>query len=495
MDANKKTIKHCLLLFIFCVTHLTFAQTPPPLKKVDVEQYQLMPSSSKIFGVTNITTVKFNLEGNKILFRSGSHSAKACNVYSGETLWEVEGSEYEPMASTILASDPRFVIIGNNIYAGGKIKMLTWDDGKEAGSLSPYASGRNGLDYFSFWGDLAWTGPNGNIMSYSFKSNTFGSKGFVGHDSEIWALKFDWIGNIITAGLDGKIMKWNSVYPKDKESPRTFQRDSSELIYASSKKLISLATFQLKKGDSNPSDIIVAGGNHGTVLLISTKTKQLVHQFELPDGTVTNLKYHPTDNDILVATGKNHIYFYSFSRKQIIRTIQTTGEIYGFDMTYNGDKIAVGMADGVFQMWSLPREKRDIMAFDLYVSKTTAPESLTGSLTKYMSSKVVDIECMNILSVEERSAAAKESGTFVGNWASNPYLAERTIKGIDSVDGYITSALMDSDKNSGGYVLSFAYFTKSEGKVNYMSKEVTGNIEALKAAMDEHISEVCKFVR
>lgn len=443
-----------------------------------------------------MTVVKFDHSGSKVLIRSGRNSAAAFNVHTGEELWSVSGEQYEPMSSTILASDPRFVIVGNNMYAGGKIKMLTWDGGQEVGTLSPYAAGRNGMDYQSFWGDLAWTGPQGNIMTYNLPLNKVGSSGFKGHDSELWALRYDWVGNIITAGLDGKIMKWNSVSPAEKGSPRTFQKDSSEVLYSSAEKFVALATYQLKKGYSGPpSDIVVAGGNHGSVVLVSSKTKQLVHQFQLPDGGVKSLQYHPTDNDILVAAGKNHVYFYSFSQKKIIRTIETPGEIYGFDMSYTGDKIAVGLEGGGFLMWSLPPEKGDIIAFDLYTSKSKAPESITGPLNEYLASKVSGIQCMNVMSPDARKEAANKSGTIIINWALNPYMAERTISGIEDTDGYITSAIMDSNETPGNYVLSFAYFTKQQGEVNYMSKEVAGNLDALKAAMDEHIREVCKFVR
>ena len=117
--------------------------------------------------------------------------------------------------------------------------------------------------------------------------------------------------------------------------------NSSLLAFKANHPIIDIAIpFQ------RDAELLAIGENRGAIHFMNMASGKFVKSLNVPDGAVSNLRYHPKSADLLIVTGKTHIYFWQVSTGEILREIETGEEIYSFAINETGQKIATGHDKG-----------------------------------------------------------------------------------------------------------------------------------------------------
>jgi WD40 repeat protein len=160
--------------------------------------------------------------------------------------------------------------------------------------------------------------------------------------------------------VDGQFMKWENTFDNTTKS-LSYTGDVDVLFKAER----SLMSFVLNKYINNDDDgkagriYAAIGENRALIRIFSLsgrkngESPQTLSTMQVEDGYVGNLSFHSTDPDLLIATGKKVVLFYEFKSGEVLRRIEMPSEIKGFDISIDGTKWVVGLANGEVRMYSL----------------------------------------------------------------------------------------------------------------------------------------------
>jgi WD40 repeat protein len=210
-------------------------------------------------------------------------------------------------------------------------------------------------------GEIFWFGPGGSLFGYSITSNSFvtSNAGMPGHQNDGNTVRVGPYENLYSVGVDGQFLKWSNSY--DSDTKTLSYSGNFELLFKTEKPLMSLALNKYIKNsnDGKQGKIFAARGeNKGMVHVFDLTNKatdspaSVLKSFEIPDGYVGNLIFHPTDPDLLLITGKQSVMFYNFKEDKVIHQLTMSADIKGADISLNGTRWAVGLMSGEVRVYS-----------------------------------------------------------------------------------------------------------------------------------------------
>ncbi|KAM7254073.1 hypothetical protein ACFE04_031755 [Oxalis oulophora] len=132
----------------------------------------------------------------------------------------------------------------------------------------------------------------------------------------------------------------------------------------------SLETFEV----SPNSNIIAFGGNEGYILLVSTKTKELIGTLKM-NGTVRSLSFADDGNQLLSNGGDGQIYHWDLRTRTCIHKADDEGGFKGTSLctSPNGSLFAAGSYSGVVNIYNrkefLGGKRRPMKTIDNLTSK------------------------------------------------------------------------------------------------------------------------------
>jgi WD40 repeat protein len=334
---------------------LTHAQQQE-LKPVDPTQYKLLSHSTKFKSSDGVLVSMFDETGRYLLVGGLEKSIVCYDLASGEERWKVAGNTIEVASSADMYSlDVPFLAVGNNMFAGGEIHVYNWQTGENVGGLSPFARGMHSMTYAPS-GVLFWFAPGGNLFGYSIVNNAFVTplSGLSGHSNVGHSVRIGPYENVYSVGVDKQFIKWKSRY--DEIAKTVVYEGEKEVIFTAQNALMSIGLNKYIRNseDAKLGKIYAAvGENRGLVRIFDLKNSTSpIQTFQVPDGYAGNLNFHSTDPNLLIITGKQSVILYDFKSNKVLRTINMPAEIRSFDMTIDGTKWAVGLANGEVQVYT-----------------------------------------------------------------------------------------------------------------------------------------------
>src|SRR5260221_380930 len=162
-------------------------------------------------------------------------------------------------------------------------------------------------------------------------------KVFVGHHSDVWAVKFSPDGKLIASGsVDSTVKIWN----KDGELFQNFKHPQG---------VTSLAF-------SPDGNYVLSGSYDGIVRLWRLKDGALAKSFVGHQATVWSVAFSPDGNTIASCGEDRTIRLWNLSTGALIRTM--TGHalnIWAIEFTPDGTKIVSGSFDKTIKIWNAAR--------------------------------------------------------------------------------------------------------------------------------------------
>jgi WD40 repeat protein len=313
-----------------------------PFKKVDVEAIKEV-SKGLITADKRVITLKFSPAGDRIMVGSGNKIA-VYSVSDENSLWTVAGADIEPLSTANIPSANPLLISAQNKWAGGSIFLFNWESGEKVGTLSPFDSGRGGLDFFGITGTsvMAWGGPEGRIFEFNFSTNQISDpNGWPHHEGKVYAVAYGPYGNVFSGGADGKVVKRNN------------DEGNVSAILSFANPVLTIATNPYIKGTTGNDIFIAAGDNKGNI-----KVKHLQTGKELYSGQFGNecrlIRFHGTDPDLIIASTKTDVILIDFVKGEVLKKLSFDGnQIWSLDLSMDGSRMAVGLESGDVKLFQL----------------------------------------------------------------------------------------------------------------------------------------------
>ncbi|MEQ9229085.1 MAG: WD40 repeat domain-containing protein [Cyclobacteriaceae bacterium] len=325
------------ILTLLFVLNLAFAQHQEQ-RKIDVASLKEIPNDIK--SEDRIITLQFSPSGNQLAVGTGKNlwvKALTDEVSS----WEKTGAEIEPLSMSFVPSGDPLLIVAENKWAGGKVHLFSWSNGTDMGTLAPFDGGRSGIEFFGngFSTKMTWCGPEGKLFGYDFEKNTFyDSNGWQVDPEKVTSVSHSPYGQYLTGGKDGKVYMLND--PSDKAEVMNFGNYIS-----------TVAGSHYIKGLADPG-YCGAGDNRGNLKVVELNSKKEVYAAKLGEE-ITDMKFHPTDPNILIATSRQAIHIIDYRNQKILKEVSFEPRAWCMDISWDGTKVAVGLEDGTVRLYSL----------------------------------------------------------------------------------------------------------------------------------------------